>query len=62
MDYRELLKKYLRCIGDAEGYLYINYGDFTPEEEKELENLANESLGQRKRCHCSAGPGWCRCE
>ena len=25
---------------------------------------AEEFLGQetRKRCHCSAGPGWCRCE
>ena len=42
MDYRELLKKYMKHVLEEEGTVYIGPADFLPDELAELEAILGE--------------------
>lgn len=42
VDYKALLEKYVRLIMDCEGWDYLNHGDFTQEEKKEIKRIHEE--------------------
>lgn len=42
MDWREIFKKYINMVGEAEGVYFIDESQFTPEENAEIEKVIDE--------------------